>query len=370
MLARSPPVKINTLPLYTVEDRPTLLPGYVWAHQTVKHLVYSPNGQYLAVAVEHNQSHPEYQESDSESDKSDDFDTPASLYSAEVHEVCTYEVYLYEASAGYKQCARFDSQVREPVIYWSPASCLCVAQLLAKGTRGRYALDAGWSTDMSMKTAAFIYNPDFGAAHNADEGPCLTDYATIHLSSLGKRCQVRSCWSPSGQYLLVYGVELPKFGMCGDAGWLAIADVERGSLVAQSKLKVLRTLDAEGLSFVWHPILQAFICGGNVGIHDMAAIRMAGFGIGTLPEKLCVNHAGFSADASLLVAEAAVLGHDCLRFYHLECKLAGLQICLGQPQVTASAENHEEIFIVGWLPGANTVLMQSDTSDATVPVLL
>ena len=263
MLARSPPVKINTLPLYTVEDRPTLLPGYVWSHQTVKHLVYSPNGQYLAVAVEHNQSHPEYQESDSESEGSD---APAFLYSTKVHEVCTYEVLVYEALDGYKQCARFDSQVRAPVIHWSPASCLRVAQLLAKGTRGRYALDAGWSTDMSMRTAAFIYDPDYGAAHNADEGPCPTDQATIHLSSLGKRCQVRSCWSPSGQYLLVYGIELSRFQVSryGDPGWLAIADVERGSLVAQSKLKVLRLLDVEGLSFVWHPSSRAFVCGGNV----------------------------------------------------------------------------------------------------------
>ena len=108
-------------------------------------------------------------------------------------------------------------------------------------------------------------------------------------------------------------------------------------------------------------------------VQDMAAIRMAGFGIGTLPaspDELCVHHAGFSADASVLVAQAFVLGVDRLSFYHMECTVTGQHICLGPPQNSAPSENHEEIFIVGWLPGADTVLMQRDTTYATMPVLL
>ena len=361
LMAKSPPLKIRSLPLYDLETRPTLLPGFVWSRQTVESAICSPNGKHMAAVVKHKQSDPEHEEYESESDGSEDFDTPAFLYSAEVHEVCTYDVLLYEASDGFKQCARFDSQVRAPIIHWSPASCLCVAQLLATGTRGCYDLDAGWSIDMSMKTAAFIYHPDWGSAYGCDEALCLSDQATIRLSTLGKRCQVQSCWSPSGQYLLVHGAQFPGHGRTEASGWLAIADVEKGKLVAESNFRSASTESDEAhLSFVWHPSSQALIMHGALELLDMAAITRAGFGVGRLPSELRMHAAGFSADASLLLAESydTYIGHDRWCCYCVECSIQGLQVCLRQRQTQALPDFDEEVYIIGWTPGANTLFLE------------
>ena len=360
MLAKSPPVKVETLPLHSLENRPILLPGFAWSYHYVECVMFSPSGRYLAAVVEHRQKSTELEEV--ESDMSEDYGTSNSLDGTEVHKVWTYEVLVYEASEGFKQCARFDCQGRQAVIQWSPTSDLCVAQLLLVGNSLCTAQEISRVADMSWNTAAFIYRPgsSWAAAHGGI-APCLSDQATEELSTLGKACQVHSCWSPSGRYLLVHGVDLCEYGRADAWGWLAIADVEKGGVVAQSKLRTRSNrIKVERLSFAWHPSSRAVITSGDVEIQDMAAIRRAGFGIGKLPGRLCMHQAGFSADASMLIAKSPVYVDDHLLFFHLECTLTGLQICLGQPQVLAPSTGHDESFVVGWLPGANTVLMQRD----------
>ena len=189
IMAKSPPVKVATLPLCSLQNRAVLVPGWVWASQTFESVMYSPNGAYLAAVVKHRQVDPKHEQSDSASDVSEDFCTSeAALNRIDAHEECTYEVNVYEASEGFPLCEAFDTEVREPIIQWSPTSCLCIAQLLTMGTRVGFALDVGASASMSRYTAALIYDPIYTWDDDWYDGaPQLCSQATAHLSSLGKR---------------------------------------------------------------------------------------------------------------------------------------------------------------------------------------
>ena len=364
IMAKLPPVKVATLPLCSLQNRATLKLGWVWASQTFESVMFSPDGAYLAAVVKHRQVDPKHEQSDSDSDVSEDFCTSTALESFEAHEMCTYEVIVYKASDGFRLCETFDTQVREPVIQWSPSSCLCVAQLLTQGNRVGFALDICFSTEMSKYTAAFVYCPKYRWYHDwYDSAPHLSSQATAHLSSLGKRCQVHPSWSPSGQYLLVHGAQYPRHDRDKASGWMAIADMEQGRIIAGANFKTAyKSFHEERLCFLWHPSSRALIVQGDVELQDIAAITRAGFGIKQLPKDLCIHPAGFSADASLLIAESYDTWGDRyhMDIYSLECSIQGLQICLGRPQVQPLPYTHEDVYVTGWMPGLNTLLLEVD----------
>ena len=155
-------------------------------------------------------------------------------------------------------------------------------------------------------------------------------------------------------------------------GWLAIADLEQGRIIAEANFKSSFKLFAEErLSFVWHPSSRAIIVQDDVELQDIAAITRAGFVIGQLPADLRMHQAGFSADASFIIAERYDIS-DRARydFYYLECSLQGLQVCLGRPQDSALPEDHRDIFSLCWMPGSNTLILECDGMASPMQVLL
>ena len=373
--AKSPPVKVDTLALFESENSPRLMRAFAWAGQTVEAVMFSPSGQHLAVVTKHAQYEVGHEQSDSESDVSEDFDSSATLHTIEFHshQMCTYQVIVYEASEGFKQCERFVSLARTPVIQWSPTSCLCVAQLLTKGNLLSYAQDSVWINDMSIWNAAFIYSP--GLSYNSFnyDGACLGSGASLRLSDLGKRCKVHSCWSPSGRYLLVHGTELPRRSKTGRSGWLGIADVEGDSLVAYSKLMPVIKPCAQGcLSFIWHPSSRGIISSGDMKLQDMAAIARAGFSFGTLPVDLSPHQAGFSANAEYLLADShgPYDDPDQGNFRLFECKVEHQELCLVQVRDLAAEQDNEALRLIGWLPDTNVFCIQRVPYEGTIQTLL
>lgn len=328
-----------------------------------------PCGRYVAVIVNQLQCKPGLEASNSDSDSSEEFDEDASISSADWQRMSTFEVHVYSVCADFARRAIFCTQLREPVIQWSPASCLCIAQMLAVADRLHFVLDRNLGTDMTVWPAAFRYEPCL----TTDETFNLNSEASGQLSCMGMGCQVHPCWSPSGQYLAVHGAPLSRHNRETAPGWLAIADVWRGSLIAEAKLKSsFKSFREERLSIVWHPSSRALIVQGDIEIQDTAAITRAGFGIGQLPAGFRMHQAGFSGDASFLMTEYHDPSDERTYYdlYYLTCKLQGLQVCLGQPQNQALPEFDAEVCGMCWMPSSNTVFLEFDGIGSPMQILL
>ena len=360
--ANLPCVKVDTVRLHRDRHRPR--PGYDWAPQTCVSVAFSPCESYLAVVVEGELFDPEAETESSPEEgvglNPDD----------EAFRVTTYVVLVYSCSEGFQRQARFFTGLRKPLIKWSPTGHLCVAQPLAYFTRDSHVADSQMMPELSVRSAAFTWSPETAAVLQ-----CLDNEANAALRSLAEGCRAHASWSPSCQHLLWFGVHVPRRSYEWEQlpGWVAIADVVTGRLVAQSSYStVYKWGHEERLSIVWHPSSRGIIFQNDIGVQDLGRFHCVGFATGILPAGLRLHAGGFSSDASHLVAALYSLPSRCTEDFALvECGIDGSQIRLVWAQnLTLPTTSSEELQVVGWALGSLILVIQHRRTDGTFQPLV
>ena len=352
MQANSPPTRVDTLQLYTLEERPSPWPGFAWISLHCTWAACSPCGCYLAVVVEGKQCGPE--NLPTAVGEADEIASPGGSNC----DMSFYEVLVYRTSVGNQQQARLLTGVRPPVIQWSASGSLLIAQLFRYNTNDFYqAVDLHLMQELSVQSAAFTWSPERSAVLH-----CLDQEASAALQMLSEGCTVYGIWSPSCQYLLMHGAGFPVTDEKRVPGWVAIAEVAEGRIIAQSGLELAWTFDAnEKLSIAWHPTSRGLVFRGDIHIHDMGIFAQAGFATGLLPAQLRMHPVGFSADASHLVAQ----WQSSPSLMLVSCNMHELQIDLVQARPLLVPGGSEEVRPIGWLPGFATMLLERKCADGT-----
>ena len=212
-----------------------------------------------------------------------------------------------------------------------------------------------------MQSAVFAWSPKTAAVQ------CLDDEANAALCCLAAGCPAYASWAPSGRHPLSFGVQLDRSDKGQQPGWVAIADVVTGRIIAQSLYgTVFKWGYEQRLSIVWHPSSRGIIFQDDTEVQDLGCFHHAGFATGILPALARMHAGGFFADASHLVAQLYSLPSRWVEGFALvRCSIDGSQICLERAQNLMMPVYCSKLQIVGWEPGSLTLVMQTRCKDGT-----
>lgn len=348
IVINSRPVEVETVWLYDQRNGPQPPPGFVLRQSGCLLVEHSPCGSFMGVVLE------------------GALVNPGIKHKGRSTRMEVYHVVVYSTSGGMRELARFYTGNLWPTIQWSPSGHLCVAQLL----RGKFKpsrdapccqlYGAGLVQELFTQSAAFVWDPK-----TAQIIQSLSSDTSSALRVQGRGCIVIPVWSPSCQYMLVTGD--PDQGETEHdgrrRGWLLIADMSQGRIVAQCQTSMMPDFPIDCLfsAVWWHPSSKGLIFRCDVWLQDTAPILQAGFALGSLPRLLTMHAAGFCADATYLVARSTKQQYSPVEVplpaVLVRCSMEGLHIGLdeGQPLVLQGSWNAEYL---GWLPGCSTLFME------------
>lgn len=350
-MANQPPVRVETLWLHGQDKPQPQQQENVWRSWHPGWVSYSPSGRYLAVA-----SSVRLCELRSESGSEGDAGPYTGPHGSEcrfcLHETNAHEVHVYHTSEGCKQLASFCTGGLSSDLLWSPADHLCFAQVRRLQHEEPWSYHAA-GPGVCEPSAALIWDPSTMTVLHS-----LCNEAAAVLRELLPACPKWSIWSPSGRYLLIHGAEYHN--QTSGKGWMVIADVTKGCLVAHCGLAVASRLD-RSQDIVWHPGSQGLIFHSSIHVQDLDSLAHAGFATGFLPADLCMHVAGFSGSAAHFVAShhrPHWLQHADL--WVISCTVIEDSICFEFAQALSAHETSEEeaeLQVMGWLPDSSTLLM-------------
>ena len=325
---------METLWLYDQRDGLQPPPGLVWRGLQCCQIEQSACGTYISVVLQGWQGR---------------------LGSVDRHRPCdniyVYHVVLYSTSGAMQEQAWFCTGVWWPKIQWSPSGHLCIAQLLGNDTESSadelccQAYGDGLLQELFLQSAAFVWDPK-----TAEVLHSLSPDTSAALRVLGKGCSISPAWSPSCQHLLIIGQHPRDRDAANRQGWLLIADVGQGRIVGQSNITFTAVnFESLGRKVFWHPRSHGLILSYNVQVQDTAPFLQKGFALGSLPQRLTMHMAGFSADACYLVARSHKPRQSSDSDVLVGCTMEGLHIRLDQVQPLVPQEPCKVEYL-GWLP--------------------
>ena len=315
LLADCPPVSVQHIQLYDQRSGHKSLPHFHWDTLSCEEAAPSPCGSYLAVWLKGLQHGP-------------------ACYDESIHDVM-----IYDTKDGFREIVQFCTGRLEPDIKWSSSVQLCVAQLLdaAPGPHDACS-DAGIGAPTEA-AAAFIYDPKAAAVVCS-----LGSEASGTLRTLGQGHCTSTAWAPSSRCLLVLGVHLGNPGVARVPGWLAIADVVHGQVIAHCTVTVQPSDPLGSPAIIWHP--QGLVWQADVQVQDPAALQRAGFATGALPKDLEFVLACFSADARHLLTfhrKQHLEGDNVM----LRCSIMGVQIHMEVVQFVTGVDTSRTLHHAG-----------------------
>ena len=267
-------------------------------------------------------------------------------------------------SEGFPEVARFHTGRAVPELKWSPAGQLCIAQSFC------------WSADLSLlcsvdmphkacssaKCSALIWDPELAAVVHS-LGPAVS--ALLHKPE-ARYWTEHVAWSTSCLYLLAQGAS--GSGYTGDedynpcegrvSGWLVIADVVQGTVVAKSRVSLTEGRSCDNpFAIMWVPHAQAEILQPSTQVENLLSLMQAGFAVGNLPKGSGMVGAKFSPFADFLAVQS---DRSAVEVQLLSCSIVGPQVCLRLVQTFQRISASHAIFSFGWLPESSVLYMQRD----------
>ena len=142
------------------------------------------------------------------------------------------------------------------------------------------------------------------------------------------------------------------------SGWLVIADVMQGKVVAKSRVSSTEGRSCDyPFAVMWVPNAQAVILQPYTQVENLRSLTQAGFAVGNLPKGSEI--AGeFSPYADFLAVQSH--GSDREDVQLLSCSIVGPHIHLKVVQRFQRSSFSRTISSFGWMPESSVLCMQRD----------